>query len=175
MSYPFVYAINGERELVWTFPWVRESDWRRHRRPAPGRVALLRCVDLDRDGRAETLFAGAVGGLRVCELTRAGWREAVMPLADEPTACAVVPGDEDRPAWIIAGDRAYFVSVFRFAPGERPRVAFRRRLDDVPTAVAILPRAGSPRLLAATGPATSPPSTRPESRSPRSLAGRERR
>ena len=150
MSYPFAYAMDGQRELVWHFPPKSPGDWRVGRRPVPGRVTLLRCADLDGDGRVETIFAGTSGGLRVCHRVDGRWHESTMPMVDEATAVAIRPASAGDPGLVLAADASYFLYLFRFTTVESERVQWRRRLGQALSAVAFCDLGKAQLFLAGT-------------------------
>ncbi len=136
MSYPFVYAMDGQRKLVMDFPGRKPSDWRRHRWPLSGRVKFMRCADVDGDGETEIVAAGTSGGVRACERVGDAWREYPFPMAGEPMAMDVIEGRNSQPGLIAAADASHFVYLFKGQP-TKDRVLWRKRLDQATTALAL--------------------------------------
>ena len=71
-------------------------------------------------------------------------------MADEPTAVAIREGRAGKPGLICAADTAYFVYLFR-GEAEKGRTLWRRRLDQMATAVAMMGTGDDLRLLVGTG------------------------
>lgn len=151
MTYPFVYAINGQRELVWRFPAFAPSDYRVSRLEVPGRVVLLRCADIDGDGRVETVTAGTSKGIRMAELSGGAWSDYALPMVGAPTAVAIREGKNGQPGWILAADDSYFLALFHIAEAKPERLAWRKRGDEPVCAVAFWESAAGLPLLVAGG------------------------